>query len=173
MAKEKEDQHYVPKTYLRGFVDAAGTLFSFNKLYPTGRAKQTGPGGVARKKNFHDLPAEMFENPERGSQQVEDDLSVAEGDFRIALDAFLAEADAGSVSSETSARFAPFVALQWLRTESVRKSLVEADMAFKQAAYDALARNNPEVQAGQLVSPTDYDKVLHLTYLTGNSAIPR
>lgn len=169
----KKKQHFVPQCYLRGFANEQSQLFSLNKVYFSKPANSYSTSSVAWREYFHDVDASMFEKPEMGPQQVEDELSKVEGIFRETLNVFLAEADAGSVSVETSMRFAPFVAIQWLRTESVRKALAETDIAFKQAVVDALSGIEHGVPAQRLVPPTDHEKLLHLSYLTDNSAIQR
>ncbi len=170
---DKQKQHYVPQCYLRGFLNGNRRLFSFNKRHPTKPAVSYSTCSVAWSESFHDLDASMFVDSQKGPHQVEDNLSKVEDSFRKTLDVFLVEAANGQVRLDLSHEFAQFVALQWLRTETARRTLVATDLAFKQAALNVLSRTNPEVPAGRLVAPDDYDKILHLSFLTSNSSIHR
>jgi hypothetical protein len=153
-------QHTVPRCYLRGFADADQHFYSFNKRYK--KAKRASVGQAAQSEYFYDFDPSTLRDPDADPQWVEKTLSVLETRFKVVLDNFIAEAEAGEVSVEWASYMAQFVAIQWLRTRGARDTFMEIDTKFNQGIVNQLyAHNFPGSVPGKFTPGAGYEQALH------------
>jgi hypothetical protein len=158
--QKTKNQHTVPQCYLRGFADAQGGFFSFNKLYQKSRPANVKSSASAD--YFYDLDPATLQDPTDEVQWVENTFAPLEQRFKEVLDAFIAEAETGQVSPDTANEMTHYVAIQWLRTRGTRDTLLELNSKAMQALVDDLyAQNHPGMPPGRFTMGAGYTEAFH------------
>lgn len=150
---QRKRQHFVPQAYLRRF--AIGSKIAvYDK--PTGKVFRTKVANVACESRFYDLPEWTVPDPDHPGealtadlQAVEELLSYYESPIPSAVGSIIAEADAvgpgGRLSEEHKESLSAFLALQYVRSSTIRLSMRQAaEMMERQVAH--LAEGAREVQ---------------------------
>jgi len=141
-----EDQHYVPQLYLRGFTNASGRMFCYDKA--TGKSYPTSTKAAAQEPYFYEIPSTPGLNV--AVNTVENALGVVETAWTPVLADLIKNADAGGISARQVIEFAPFVVIQWMRTPTFRAVGYEILKKFGQSLVDQLVDLNAPDMAGKI-----------------------
>jgi hypothetical protein len=134
-------QHFVSQFYLRGFTNAEGNLFCYDKL--ADKSHPTTTLAAAQEAYFYDLPPDAFPpGVPPDPQMVEKALSAAEGYYAPVLDGLIQGADAGEFSRQQAFDFAPWVVMQWHRTKSYRETAFDLMQKSGQTIVDGFLDAN-------------------------------
>lgn len=148
-AKKKqrtEDQHYVPQLYLRGFTNASGQMFCYDKA--TGKSYPTSTRAAAQEPYFYEVPPTPELNVPVNT--VENALGVLETAWTPMLADLIKSADVGGISARQVIDFAPFVVIQWMRTPTFRAVGYEIMKKFGQSLIDQLVDLNAPDMVGKI-----------------------
>jgi hypothetical protein len=168
--QKTRNQHTVPQCYLRGFANAQGNFFSFNKLYR--KSKPANVKSSASADYFYDFEPATLQNQTDEIQWVETTFSMLERRFKEVLDAFIDEAKAGEIGHETGSSMAQFVAIQWMRTSGHRETLLELYSKAMQDFVDGwYAKNHPNVPPGKFTMGAGYAEAFHAQSIFENNSI--
>lgn len=132
-------QHYVPQQYLRGFTDASGKLHCYDKA--SDKVFGTSPANVAQESNFYEIAPGTTVTPVPDNV-IEKELARIESEMAPVLRNMIASADRGKIDPDLISEFMPYIAVQWLRTRTVRDTLRELANKSTQALADDLVRVN-------------------------------
>jgi hypothetical protein len=146
-----ETQHYVPQLYLRGFTNAAGSMFCYDKS--ADRSYPTTTKAAAQEPNFYEIPPSPGLNVPVNT--IEKALGVVETTWAPMLADLIRSADAGGISARQVVEFAPFLVLQWMRTKTYRDMAYEMVKKFGQAQVDELIELNYPDAAGAMTFQVD------------------
>ena len=135
-----EDQHYVPQFYLRGFTNASGQMFCFDKV--TDKSHPTSTAAAAQEPYFYEIPPGSFRDVNVPVNTVEKALSVVERTWAPLHAALINSADAGRISATLTIEYAPFLVMQWMRTKTYRDTMHEITQKSMQALADDLVEVN-------------------------------
>jgi hypothetical protein len=133
-----ETQHYVPQLYLRGFINASGGMFCYDKV--TDRSHPTTTTAAAQEPYFYEIPPSPGLNVPVNT--VEKALGVVEATWAPMLADLIKSADAGGISARQIVEFAPFLVMQWMRTKTYRDTAYEMIQKFGQSLVDELVELN-------------------------------
>jgi Protein of unknown function (DUF4238) len=151
MARQKkrrtETQHYVSQFYLRGFVNATGRMFCYDKA--ANLSHPTSTEAAAQEPYFYEIPPGSFQNNvNMPLNTVEKALAVVERTWAPLHAQLIKCADDGHLPSELIVSYAFFLFLQWMRTKTYRDTLHEVAQKTMQAhADDLIAANYPGEKA--------------------------
>lgn len=130
--------HYVAQFYLRGFADASEKLFCYDKA--AGRSHPSSTEAAAQERYFYEIPPNAMRELNVPVNAVENVLAGLEGKWRPILDAMIHAAKRGVMSAQEIVDFAPFVAMQWLRTKTTREIGAEVIGKLKPGLEEELIR---------------------------------
>lgn len=135
-----ESQHYVPQFYLRGFTNASRRMFCYDKVndksYPTSTA------AAAQEPYFYEIPPGSFRDFNVPVNTVEKALSVVEKTWAPRHAKLIKSADEGRISAALKIEYAPFLAMQWMRTKTYRDTMREVAQKSMQSLADELVKVN-------------------------------
>ena len=108
-----ENQHYVPQFYLRGFTNASGRMFCYDKAGD--KAYPTSTAAAAQEPYFYEIPPGSFEDASINVpvNAVEKALGVAETTWTPLHAALIKSADEGRISAALTIEYAPFLVMQF------------------------------------------------------------
>lgn len=129
-----EDQHFVPQLLLRGFTNAFGGMFCYDKA--TGKSYPTSTKAAAQEPYFYEIPPTPGLNVPVNT--VEKALGVIETAWAPMLADLIKSADTGGIGARQVNEFAPFVVMQWMRTPTFRAVGYEIMKKFGQSLVDQL-----------------------------------
>src|SRR5262249_30017013 len=135
-----ESQHYVPQFYLRGFTNAVGQMFCYDKV--SGKSYPTSTAAAAQEPYFYENPPGSFENVNVPVNTVEKALSVVERTWAPLHAALIQSADRGRISATLTVEYAPFLVMQWMRTKTFRDTIHEIVQKSMQSIADDLVDVN-------------------------------
>ncbi len=119
MQKTKR-QHYVPKAYLRRYLQGGSTIFVFDKGNRS--VFRTHIHNVAQERYFYDLPAEILNLKNESPQFLENVFSAIETEYASVLDEILRSiVRKGRFSPKHKPLLAFFIVVQFLRTRAYRQ----------------------------------------------------
>jgi hypothetical protein len=141
-------QHFVPQFYLAGFSADGRHVYAFDKI--DGRVFLASFKDVAQEAYFYDYQPGTFQADDPtvpfDHQQVEKILSQIEGNAATIMRNLFDRVEAYGMTADDILEFAPYVALQWMRTKEYRECLVALANANSQAiANDLVKKNWPEL----------------------------
>jgi hypothetical protein len=171
--KKTKKQHTVPQCYLKGFADACGRLFAYDKK--SDRIYATNVGDAAQESYFYDFPPEAFPGHVIDVQAVEKALSRLEAAYSPCLTNLITSAETGSFSHEQICEFAPYVVIQWKRTRTYRDTAYEVISKVSQDLVDTLVEANFPEQKGKLriIVGKENMAVLHAHELFDDASIAK
>src|ERR1700677_555320 len=163
-------QHYVPQFYLRGFTNARGKLFCYDKA--TGRSFSTTTEDAAQERDFYEVSPAVF--PSIPFNFMEKLLSDMESKWKPVHDELIRCADAGRISNELTIGYAPFLAIQWLRTKTNRDATSQIAQRSMQSIADELVEYNfPGEKKPKVTLGDDGIVALHVEELLDRPKIDR
>jgi hypothetical protein len=137
-----ENQHYVPQLYLRGFTNASGRMFCYDKV--SDKAHPTSTAAAAQEPYFYEIPPGSFREFTVPVNGAENALSALEGKWGPLHHELIKSADAGRISASLTVEYAPFVVMQWMRTKTYRETMREiAQKSMQSLSDDLVALNFP------------------------------
>jgi hypothetical protein len=132
-----KNQHYVPQFLLRNFCKADGaTVCCFDKQ--TGRSFETNTRNVAGEKWFYDL---VDGEPDLSLEGPMADLEGASA--KIINDKLLKDKTVRSLSAKDRDTIALFVAIQMLRTKSIRETAKQIDSLMEKVLMEGRPEGAP------------------------------
>lgn len=141
MKRRTETQHYVSQFYLRGFTNATGQMFCYDKV--ASRSHPTSTEAAAQEPYFYEIPPGSFQNNvNMPINTVEKALGVVERTWAPLHAQLIKCADAGHLPSELTVTYAFFLFLQWMRTKTYRDTMHELAQKTMQAHTDDLIAAN-------------------------------
>lgn len=118
MPQEKPiDHHYVPRFYLKGFVDSSNKLYTFDRYHKQYKTKS--PASIAFAPHYYTVDTV----DEKDSTVVEDGYGKVENAAKPILDKLLQRHE---LSKEERENFALFIAMQYQRVPDAQKRIAEA-----------------------------------------------
>jgi hypothetical protein len=153
MGKRTKKQHYVPRCYLKRFLNRDGKLFVFDKF--TRRSYKTALVNIAHENGFYDLPAPAIAqaSPQGGvdPQMAEKALSGIETLFDLELARLVKGADKRlPLHHSQKINLSLNIVRQFLRTKEYRQTLQQDYKKLTQAIADEwMLHNFPEVRKDQ------------------------
>jgi hypothetical protein len=177
MRNNVKRQHTVPRVYLKNFAEDGKCLYLFDKV----RRKiiRASIRDVAVSSNFYDLPreiaADLKSDEKLDLQFIEQYLTSVERDFNpLILELHSCRIDRW-VSSSFRMRLSFFMAIQYLRSESMRENLVESRRQIYQEQCNALVKLNFPPEYHDLIPTVSFDKkydsVLHAYFLFNRKVV--
>ena len=140
--------------YLRHFADSSEQLFCYDKA--NDRSFLTSTKAIAQERYFYEIPHDAFAEFEVPLNAIEDILSIAEGNWAPLHEALISEADRGHFQTDLVLAYAPFLALQWMRTKTYRDMMRETMKLSAQSIVDDLLELNfPESKGKVRVVPNE------------------
>lgn len=160
MAKRSyHKQHFVPQLYLRGFTNATGNVFCYDKK--ADRSHPTTTLAAAQEANFYNLPAKAFPGQPDDLQVVEKALSRMECYYAPLLGQLVTAADKGGFTRELVTEISPFIVIQYLRTKAHREAMYELLQKSGQSIVDEMTELNfPGAKPPRFVYERDYLPVI-------------
>ena len=135
-----ESQHYVPQFYLRGFTNASGRMFCYDKVGD--KSHPTSTAAAAQEPYFYGIPPGWFRDFNVPVNTVENALSVVEKTWAPLHATLIKSADAGRISAPLTIEYAPFLVMQWMRTRTYRDTMREVAQKSMQSLADDLVEAN-------------------------------
>jgi hypothetical protein len=130
-------QHYVPQFYLRGFTDNE-KIFCYDKL--NDRVFETNTKSIAQQSNFYEIASsDQHTIPDN---LIEKALSRMEAVWAPMVVNLIQSADAGKITCRQLLEFSPFVAMQWMRTNSYREMAYETITKYGQEMVNDIVKLN-------------------------------
>lgn len=154
--RRTETQHYMPQFYLRGFTNASGRMFCYDKV--ADKSHPTSTTAAAQEPYFYEIPPGSFRDVNVPVNTVEKALSVVEKTWDPLHAALIKSADAGRISATLTVEYAPFLAMQWMRTRTYRDTMREVTQKSMQSIADDLVEINfpgekkPKVTVGEMAA---------------------
>ncbi len=146
-------QHYVSQFYLRGFTNAGGRMYCYDKLAE--RSHPTSTQAAGQEPYFYEIPPGSFEEAVNVPLNVvEKALSVFERYWAPLHAALIESAGKGRISATLTVEYAPFLVMQWMRTRTYRDTMREIAQKSMQSLADDLVELNfpgekkPKVRIG-------------------------
>lgn len=134
-------QHYVAQLYLRGFTNASGRLFCFDKV--SGKSHPTSTEAAAQESNFYEIPSGSFEGGvEVPVNSVENALASIERMWKPFHTELIKSANAGTIPAALKREYSVFVVIQWMRTKTYRDLMYTITKQFMQSLADELVEVN-------------------------------
>jgi hypothetical protein len=140
-----EVQHFVPQFILRGFTNASGQMWCYDKL--ADKSHPTSTAAAAQERYFYEIPPGSFKNVNVPVNAVENALSAIEGAVAPLHAELIRSADFGFVPATFTVDYAPFLVLQWMRTRTHRDTMREMTQKMMQSICDDAVKLNfpPEI----------------------------
>jgi len=133
-------QHYVPQFYLRGFTNASGRMFCYDKA--NDKSHPTSTAAAAQEPYFYEIPPGSFRDFNVPVNTVEKAFSVVEKTWAPLHAKLIKSADEGRISAALTTEYAPFLVTQWMRTRTYRNLIREVRQKFMQSLADNLVEVN-------------------------------
>ncbi|MCX7409104.1 MAG: DUF4238 domain-containing protein [Planctomycetales bacterium] len=138
--RRTERQHYVSQFYLRGFTNAVGRLFCFDKV--SVKSYPTSTEAAAQEPNFYEIPSGSLEGVEVPVNVIENALASIERMWAPIHADLISNADAGIISEALKRDYSPFLVIQWMRTRAYRDWMYATTQLAMQSFADELVEAN-------------------------------
>lgn len=156
-----EDQHFVPKFYLKGFADAKGNL----NIYDADQTRISKPrpySSVCHDKFFYGVETGLEDEV---SQQIEFAFSQMESDIAAVLPGIIERIETNKhIDGDDRLALATLMSMLWMRGPAMRKQLnrMNEDMTKKLMAMtiDERSLAKFEKEQGRTLSPEEKTKLL-------------
>ncbi len=155
-----ENQHYVSQFYLRGFTNASGRMFCYDKR--ADKSHPTTTAAAAQEPYFYEIVPGVLQDVTVPVNTMEKALAVYEQAWAPLHAELNRSADKGQIDSKLATEYAPFLVLQWMRTKTYRDTMREIMQESLQSLADSLMDVN---FPGKKVKVTVGDKEMSAWHL--------
>ncbi|MCZ7625981.1 MAG: hypothetical protein C3F12_11425 [Candidatus Methylomirabilota bacterium] len=167
-----ERQHYVPQCYLRGFTNASGLMFCYDKA--NDRSHPTSTTAAAQEPYFYEISPGSLRDFSVPINTVEKALGVVEKTWVPLHAKLIKSADEGRISEALMTEYAPFLAMQWMRTRTYRDTVREVTQKSMQSLADELVEINFPGEKKPKVTVSDQQiAALHSQKIFDQEAVKR